>query len=79
MIGDFGVSKNSYIAKTFVGTGYYLSPEIVNGCKYTKKTDIWSMGVMFYEIIMLEYPFTVAEPFLPALALKIVSGKYTPM
>ena len=79
VIGDFGVSKQSYIAESFVGSGYYLSPEIVNGSKYTKKTDIWSMGVMFYEMATLKYPFTVNEPFLPALAFKIVSGKYPPL
>lgn len=40
MIGDFGVSKIGDIAQTFVGSGYYLSPEIVNGWEYTFRTDI---------------------------------------
>jgi serine/threonine protein kinase len=78
VIGDFGVSKMSQLAETFVGSGYYLSPELVNGCTYNSKTDVWSLGVLFYELCALQYPFTVNVPSLPALALKIVTGKYTP-
>jgi serine/threonine protein kinase len=78
VVGDFGVSKMSQLAETFVGSGYYLSPELVNGCTYNSKTDVWSLGVLFYELCALQYPFTVNVPSLPALALKIVTGKYTP-
>ncbi len=37
--GDFGVSKTieeSSMAKTMVGTPYYISPEIIRGDKYPK-------------------------------------------
>lgn len=76
MIGDFGVSKKSNLAETFVGTPYYLSPEIINGWTYTKKADVWSLGVLFYELVSLRYPFTVSNPSMPALTFKILKGIY---
>ena len=54
-IGDFGISKvlDSTSAKTFVGTPYYLSPEIIKSLPYSFKSDIWSLGVLLYEMCSL--------------------------
>jgi serine/threonine protein kinase len=79
LIGDFGVSKADMIAQTFVGTPYYLCPEMINGSRYTKKADIWSLGVLFYEIVSLRYPFTADSFSLPALGMKIIKGNYPDM
>ena len=55
-IGDFGISKelNSSKQYTFThygqGTFYYLPPEILDGEKYNKKADIWSLGCIIYEL-----------------------------
>lgn len=57
LIGDFGVSKKDNIAATFIGSPYYVSPEMVAGKRYSKMTDIWSLGVLFYELVTLGYPF----------------------
>ena len=60
-IGDFGVSKklinNNIYAYTFVGTPYYLSPEICQNKPYDEKSDVWSLGVLIYELITLNKPF----------------------
>ena len=34
-----------------------MSPELFKGSFYNHKTDIWSLGVLFYEMATLEYPF----------------------
>lgn len=51
---DFGVSReltNSILmADTFVGTSTYMSPERIQGHNYGVKSDIWSMGLMLYEL-----------------------------
>ena len=39
------------------GTFYYASPEILNKTPYGFKTDIWSLGVIFYLIVVGVNPF----------------------
>ena len=60
-----------------VGTPYYLSPEIVQSKPYNVKTDIWSMGVMLYELCALKPPFDA--PSIHLLSMKIVRGVYNPI
>lgn len=40
-----------------VGTPYYLAPELWKGHKCTKKSDIWALGVILYELCCLGYPY----------------------
>lgn len=51
---DFGVSReltsSILMADTFVGTSTYMSPERIQGLTYGVKSDIWSMGLMLYEL-----------------------------
>ena len=80
-LGDFGIARvlshTKEKAKTIVGTPYYLSPEIIEGRDYTFKTDLWSLGVILYELCALSPPFKANN--LSFLALKIVKGNYTPI
>lgn len=56
-LGDFGIarvlSNTKSRAKTVVGTPYYLSPEIIRSEGYSFKSDIWSLGVLLYEMAAL--------------------------
>ena len=63
-IADFGFAKQSSIEtflKTLVGTPSYMAPQILKEEKYTHKCDIWSLGVMTYEMLVGKIPwhFTV--------------------
>ena len=51
-IADFGWSnfKNG-IRNTYCGTADYLSPEMILGTNHNEKTDIWSLGVLLYELL----------------------------
>ena len=75
-MGDFGIARvlNSTRenAKTMVGTPYYLSPEIVESKPYGFKSDIWSLGVLLYEMSALRPPFDASS--LHYLALKLFKG-----
>ena len=77
-LGDFGISKNLNTtwekAVTFIGTPYYISPEIVQNEPYSFKSDIWSLGVLLYELIALKFPFDASS--LPKLMIKIMKGQY---
>ena len=79
-LGDFGISKGFQNtmekAKTMVGTPYYLSPEILENKPYDAKSDIWSLGVLLYEMMTFKMPFS-ANSF-PILVVKILRGNYTP-
>lgn len=73
ILGDLGIAKilpkYQINTNTQVGTPYYLSPELVNGDKYSKNTDIWSLGIVLYELIYNKYPHTARN--LPYLMRKI--------
>lgn len=47
---DFGLSKSfrNSILKSFVGTSYYIAPELLKNRAYDEKCDYWSLGVMMY-------------------------------
>lgn len=77
-LGDFGISKamdrTVLASNSFVGTPYYLSPEMVEGKPYSTKTDIWALGVILYHMTTLKLPFDGNS--LPVLALRILKGSF---
>ena len=40
-----------------IGTPFYIAPEVFNDKPYSFEADIWSLGVLLYEMCCLEYPF----------------------
>lgn len=57
---DFGFSsdlKDSDMYSTICGTPMYMSPELLKCESYNKKTDLWSLGVITYELIHHKNPF----------------------
>lgn len=82
-LGDFGFSHqyddtvSGVVANTFCGTPYYLAPELWNNQRYSKKADVWSLGVLLYEIMALKRPFTSTN--MKGLMAKVLSGDYEPL
>ncbi|KAK6200898.1 G2-specific serine/threonine protein kinase [Scheffersomyces amazonensis] len=60
-LGDFGLAKmltsNNDFAKTYVGTPYYMSPEVLMDNPYSPVCDIWSLGCVLFELCTLQPPF----------------------
>lgn len=82
-LGDFGFSHqyddtvSGVVANTFCGTPYYLAPELWNNQRYSKKADVWSLGVLLYEIMALKRPFMATN--MKGLMAKVLSGDYEPL
>ncbi|XP_014925158.1 serine/threonine-protein kinase Nek5 isoform X1 [Acinonyx jubatus] len=80
-LGDFGIARvlnNSMeLARTCIGTPYYLSPEICQNKPYNNKTDIWSLGCVLYELCTLKHPFEGNN--LHQLVLKICQAHFAPI
>ena len=55
---DFAFAKISKDRTyTIVGTPFYMAPEVITGKGYTNSCDLWSMGVILYELICCAMPF----------------------
>ena len=59
---DFGFAKifnsdNDNMAQTICGSPIYMAPEIIKCNKYSIKTDLWSIGVILYEMIIGKPPY----------------------
>ncbi|EEH51744.1 uncharacterized protein MICPUCDRAFT_23057, partial [Micromonas pusilla CCMP1545] len=80
-IGDLGVAKvmshEGSLARTLVGTPYYLSPELCENKPYDHKSDVWSLGCVIYEMLTGTHPFHGDNQ--GALFMKILRGKYPPV
>lgn len=79
-LGDFGLSKimqSHDFASTYVGTPFYMSPEICAAERYTLKSDIWALGCIIHELCTLEPPFN-AQTHLQ-LVNKIRKGDVAPL
>lgn len=79
-LGDFGLSKTikqNQFASTYVGTPYYMSPEICTGEYYSHYSDIWSVGCIIYELAARKVPFEARSH--GELICKIKAGKIDPL
>ncbi|VEU23798.1 DEKNAAC104965 [Brettanomyces naardenensis] len=80
-LGDFGLAKclqsATDFAKTFVGTPYYMPPEVVMDRPYDPVCDIWSLGCVMYELCALRPPFQAKTHL--KLQEKIKAGVFSPI
>lgn len=80
-LGDFGIARvlkhTTEMARTAIGTPYYLSPEICENQPYNNKSDIWSLGCILYEIMTLKHAFEAGN--MKGLVMKILRGHYPPV
>ena len=57
-ITDFGWSaEQSEVRNTFCGTQEYLAPEMIEGSGHDEKLDVWTLGILVYELIHGKTPF----------------------
>ena len=80
-LADFGISRlmssQTAFASTAVGTPYYLAPELIRGEGYDGRADVWSLGVICYELLALDRPFKGEN--IAMLAMAITRRKAPPL
>lgn len=80
-IGDFGISRvllhSGDLARTSIGTPYYLAPEICQGRPYDNRADLWSLGCILYELCSLRRPYEADS--LITLLNRISTCEYEPI
>ncbi|KAF2938516.1 hypothetical protein DAI22_03g123900 [Oryza sativa Japonica Group] len=60
-IADFGFAKflePSSLAETLCGSPLYMAPEVMQAQKYDAKADLWSVGIILYQLVTGSPPFT---------------------
>lgn len=77
-IGDMGLAKSlkspTELTSTFAGTPLAMAPELINGARYTKKVDIWSLGTLLFQLLTGSHPFMGRD--LKDLRSKLQVGSY---
>src|SRR5918997_1881515 len=65
-VTDFGISRTTASQMTeagsIVGTAQYLSPEQARGASVDQRSDIYSVGIVLYELLTGRLPFTGETP-----------------
>jgi NIMA (never in mitosis gene a)-related kinase len=77
-IGDLGISTvltKRELARTQIGTPLYIAPEVWKRRPYNQKCDMWSLGVLLYEMMTFTYPFTGRGP--GDISMRVCLGRYT--
>ncbi|XP_054918926.1 inhibitor of nuclear factor kappa-B kinase subunit alpha-like isoform X1 [Dermacentor andersoni] len=73
---DLGYAKEfdqSSLCNSFVGTLQYLAPELFEKKPYTRAVDLWSLGILAYEVIVGQRPFSPTAS--PAQWIPLVHNK----
>lgn len=76
-IADLGFAREldyDSLTDTVCGTPLVMAPEVLNGKRYNHKADVWSLGIVFFEMIVGFTPFTGKDK--PDLKRNLEAGNY---
>ena len=68
-LGDWNLASTKNIRGRY-GTTEYMSPEVIREKHITKKNDIWSLGIVLYQLVYDNFPFTNDKDKITMLLIK---------
>ena len=78
---DFGIAKMASSSKTqasmILGTPRYMSPEQAVGKSVDGRSDVFSLGIVLFELLTGEKPFDAEN--MPALVMRIMKAPHPPL
>ncbi|WOL01222.1 serine/threonine-protein kinase HT1-like [Canna indica] len=77
-VADFGIScleSQCGSGKGFTSTYRWMAPEIIRGKKHTRKVDVYSFGIVFWELLTALIPFNDMAPEQAAYAVAHKNGR----
>ena len=63
-LADFGFAKtysDNLLMETYCGTPITMAPEILQKRPYDKKCDIWSLGIILFQLVYGRLPFSIRD------------------
>jgi serine/threonine protein kinase len=48
---------NKQVTETILGTSFTMAPQLLRGQEYGMEADIWSIGVVYYQLLYGRYPY----------------------
>ena len=82
-VGDFGIALITRLDSTetqvdgYMGSPLYMAPEQIRMETVTNQADIWSLGVVMYELLTGKHPFAATS--LPSIIHQITTQPYPPV
>jgi len=81
---DFGIARSAYLpgmtqTGQLIGTPEYMSPEQARGEKLTARSDLFSLGVIFYELLTGQSPYPAGDAPLSTLWKRLQEKPKPPM
>jgi serine/threonine protein kinase len=63
-ISDFGLStslENDRLTSTICGSPIYMAPEVIGSNLYGVKADLWSVGIIMYQLVYRKHPYVFSD------------------